>query len=125
MHKYLAILLLLIIGVVGYNIYSYQKEKEEQEKAAKNKPKVVNFKKDFNEIFFGSQKEPEKKEPVEKTKEIKTLNPSQKLSPGVRTLTNKDIDKLNRKSLKSKKMITKLDSRKLKESDPESFEEKV
>lgn len=125
MYKYLAILILLIIGIVGYNIYSNEKEKEEQERARKNRPKVVDFKKDFNEIFFGSKEKPES-EKLNKvnTKEIKTLNVKRK-TPGVRTLTNRDIEKLNKKSLKSREMITKEDIQKLKDRNPDDFEENV
>ena len=115
---------MLIIGIAGYNIYSYQKEKEEQEKATANKPKVVNFKKDFNSIFFGSEKMDKPQPPKEKTKEIKTLMPKKK-SPGTRTFTNRDIEKLNKKNIKNRKMITKEDIEKLKNQNPDEFEEKV
>jgi hypothetical protein len=125
MNKYLVILLMLIIGIAGYKLYSYKKEQEAQERALKNKPKVVDFKKDFNKIFFGTEKEPDVKKNEGETKEIKTLNPSRKHKPGVRTLTNKDIDRLNIKSSKSRKMITKDDIRKLKEKDPDNFDNNV
>jgi len=124
MYKNLAILLILIIGIAGYKIYSYQKEKEEQEKAAGNKPKVVDFKKDFNSIFFGSEKKDKPEPPKEKTKEIKTLIPIKKAN-GNKTLTNRDIEKLNRKNRNSRKMITKEDILKLKNQNPDEFEEKV
>lgn len=125
MHKYLVILLMLIIGIAGYKLYSYKKEQEAQERALKNKPKVVDFKKDFNKIFFGTEKEPDIKKQEAEIKEIKTLNPSRKHNPGVRTLTNRDIDRLNIKSSKSRKMITKDDIRRLKEKDPDNFDSNV
>ena len=125
MQKYIAILILLVIGIIGYNYYSYEKEKEESEKAARNKPKIVDFKRDFNSIFFGTDKESEKQPPKKKEiKEIETLIPKKKI-PGSRTLTNKDIERLNKKSKQDSKVLTKDDIQKLKNRKPEEFEEKV
>jgi len=125
MLKYIAALIMLAIAIIGYNFYLEEKEKEEAAKNQKNKPKVVDFKKDFNKIFFGSEKEPEEeKKPAKNNKEIKTLLTKKKV-PGSRTLTNKDVERLNKKAQNDKKTITKEDIIKLKNRDPDAFEEKV
>jgi hypothetical protein len=118
MYKLIAILIMLALIIGGYKAYSHYQRQAELEK---NKPKVTDFKKDFLDIFFGSDKDKIEKEdegPQYSSEKINVFIPEKKDGEKPKkTYTNKDIKKLDTSKFKRIKFITAKDIQKLKEKD--------
>jgi LAS superfamily LD-carboxypeptidase LdcB len=119
MKKFVILLIVAAMIIIGYRSYSYFERKSVIDSRT---PKKTTVMEDIKGII-GIKKEQEKKEPEHTSQQIRVFIPEKKDS-AAKTYTNEDIKKLDLKKFRTKKFITEKDIQKLKENSEDKKEEK-